>query len=189
VHPRLSLPLHSGSGRETAFKRGFTYDSGAALAALVFLLFLATGCATRKERPAFQPASTETAVVRWQRENVSLTADAVCARSHDGGVLIRLHKQSPSPLLELRLESDGTLTAKGSLAIPGWTGPSSDAPMPLATWVSFLTIYQHAGDLPAGEKELHTAAARIAYDKTGSRLKSLSIASTDRTETLSGFFR
>jgi len=156
--------------------------------ALLLVLFLA-GCATPGELPAFQPVSKETAVVRWQRGKVSLTGEAVCARSQDGGTLIRLYKHSRSPLLELRLEPDGLLAARGSLAGAGWTGPYSAAPMPLATWVSFLSIYQHARDLPVGAKELHTAAARIAYEKTGAGLKSLSIASTDQAETISGFFR
>ena len=157
--------------------------------ALVLSLLFLAGCATHRKLPDFQPVSTETAVIRWQRGKVSLTCEAVCARAQNGAAVIRLYKQSPSPLLDLRLEADGTFGAKGRLAGPGWTGPYFSAPMPLATWVSFLSIYQRAKDLPAGEKELHTAAARIAYDKTGTRLKSLSIASTDRAETISGFFR
>jgi len=156
---------------------------------LASCLLLLVGCATQRELPAFQPISTETAVVRWQRGKVSLTCEAICARSQDGAALIRLYKHSRSPLLELRLEADGILAAKGSLTGAGWTGPYSAAPMPLATWVSFLSIYQHSGDLPVGKKELHTAAARIAYNKTGAGLKSLSIASTDQAETISGFFR
>lgn len=103
--------------------------------------------------------------------------------------MIRLYKQSPSSILELRLEPDGTLTAKGSLAGPGWTGPNSSAPMPLATWANFLSVYQNADKLPVGEKELHTAGARIAYHKTTTRLKSLSIANTDTAETINGLFR
>jgi len=89
----------------------------------------------------------------------------------------------------LHLENDGTLTAKGSLAGSGWSGPSASAPIPLATWANLISIYQGADKLPAGAKELHTAGARIAYDKPGNRLKTLSIANTDTAETLSAFFR
>jgi len=157
-------------------------------ATLVILVLLA-GCATQRELPVFQPASSETATLRWQRGKASLTCEAVCARSVNGAVLLRLYKQSPTPLLELRLEPDGLLSAKGSLARGGWTGPYFEAPAPLSTWVSFLTIYQHARDLPVGDRELHTASARTAYTKTSSGLKSLSVVSTDSAETVNALFQ
>jgi len=153
------------------------------------IAWLVVGCATTREQTAFHPVSSESALVRWQRGGNTLTSDAVFARSADGGVLLRLYKQSPSPLLELRLESDGHLSARGSLAGRGWSGPYGNAPLPLATWVSFLLTWQNAPKLPQGEREMHTAAARIAYNKTSSGLRSLSVASLDTAETISAIFR
>ena len=127
--------------------------------------------------------------MRWQRRDLTLRGDATCTRAKDGAVRIQLADQTASPLLVLLLEKDGTLTAKGSLAGSGWSGPSSSAPIPLATWANFISIYQGAEKLPSGARELHTAGARIAYDKPGTRLKSLSIANTDSAETLTALFR
>ncbi len=127
--------------------------------------------------------------MRWQRRDLTLRGDATFTRSKDGEVRIQLSDQTASPLLVLRLENDGTLTAKGSLAGSGWSGPHASAPIPLATWANLISIYQAADKLPAGARELHTAGARIACDKTDARLKSLSIANTDTAETLSAFFQ
>lgn len=156
---------------------------------LVLTAWLLLGCVTTREQTAFQPVSSERALVRWQRGGNTLTSDAVCARAADGSVLVRLYKQSPAPLLELRLDADGRLTARGSLAGRGWSGPYGEAPFPLATWVSFLLTWQNAGSLPRGDREMHTAAARIAYRKTASGLQSLSLASLDTAETLTAIFR
>lgn len=153
------------------------------------LLFLA-GCAAQRELQPFQPASSQSAVIQWQRSGHSLTCEAVCARSADGAALMRLYKQSPSPLLELRLEKDGLLSAKGSLTGGrSWTGKYGDAPAPLATWISFLSIYQRAQELPDGDKELHTSASRVAYQKSKAGLKTLSVANTDSAESVTGYFQ
>jgi hypothetical protein len=152
-------------------------------------VLLLVGCAAQRELTPFQPVSSENAIIRWQRGNVSLTCDAVCARSASGGAFIRLYKQSPSPLLELRLEPNGTISAQGPLTDRSWAGVYGNAPAPLATWISFLITYQHARALPDGEKEIHTAAASIAYKKNDSGLKTLSIRNADTAETISGIFR
>ena len=159
------------------------------LSLIALITTLLGGCATMPPPTAFQPVSSERALVRWQRGGNTLTSDAVCARAADGSVLVRLYKQSPAPLLELRLDADGRLTARGSLTGRGWSGSYGEAPFPLATWVSFLLTWQNADSLPRGDREMHTAAARIAYRKTASGLQSLSVASLDTPETLSAIFR
>ena len=111
------------------------------------------------------------------------------ARSTGGAVLLRLYKQSPSPLLELRLEPDSYVSAKGSLAGPGWSGPASRAPAPLSIWTTLLTAYQNESKLPEGENEIHTAAAHIACVKTGGHLRSLSVSSTDSPESVTILFK
>ncbi len=118
-----------------------------------------------------------------------MTSDAVFARSASGAVLLRLYKQSPAPLLELRLEPDGYLVAKGSLAGPGWSGPSSSAPPPLLIWTTLLTACQNVQKLPDGENEVHTAAAHIAYVKQAGHLQSLSISRTDAPESVTILFK
>ena len=179
----MNLPLLSRAVGEGKFR----FKCKCKYSVLALLLALA-GCASQRDAPVFQAVSSETATVRWQRRNLSLAGDATCTRATDGAVLIRLEKQR-SPLLDLQLEAGGTLTAKGRLAGSGWSGPYAAAPLPLATWANFISIYRAADKLPVGARELHTAGARIAYDKTGVRLKSLSIANTDTAETLSALFR
>lgn len=161
----------------------------AKLALLVGAALALFGCATSRELPAFQPASSQSALVRWQRARVSMTCDAALARSASGAVLLRLYKQSPAPLLELRLEPDSYLVAKGSLAGPGWSGMASSAPAPLAIWVTLLNAYQNESKLPDGENEIHTAAAHIACVKPEGHLKSLSISSTDSPESVTILFK
>ena len=156
------------------------------LAALALALM---GCATQPELPAFQPAKSQSALIRWQRRDVSLTSEGVFAQASNGGVLMRLYKQSPAPLLELRLEPNGLLSAKGSLAGPGWSGQVGNAPPPLAIWAALLNIYQTAATLPDGTKEIQTAEARLSYVKNQSGFASLSIVSTDRPETVTVLFR
>ncbi|CAN5638394.1 hypothetical protein BH09VER1_BH09VER1_15770 [soil metagenome] len=161
----------------------------AKLAPIVVVALALLGCATSRDLPAFQPASSQGALVRWQRGKVSMTSDAVFARSANGSVLLRLYKQSPAPLLELRLEPDSHLVAKGTLAGPGWAGPASSAPAPLLVWTILLTACQNANHLPDGENEIHTAAAHIACVKQDSHLKSLSISRTDAPESVTILFK
>ncbi len=147
------------------------------------------GCATPRNLPAFRPASSENAIVRWQGRGVSLTADAVFARSADGAVLVRLYKQSPAPLAEFRYESDGYFSAWDSQRDRRWSGASGDAPAALTAWTRFLIVYQNAIKLPEGAQEIHSAVDRIAYQKSGQRLKSLSVVDIDTRESVSAIFR
>ena len=156
---------------------------------LIGLACLLAGCATSRNLPAFQPASSENAIVRWQGRGVSLTSDAVLARSANGTVLARLYKQSPAPLAEFRLEPDGYFTASDSQSGRKWAGPSGNAPAALSVWVTFLNVYQNAAKLPDGSQEVHSAANRIASQRDGRRLKSLSVVDTDTAEAVSAIFR
>lgn len=92
-------------------------------------------------------------------------------------------------MLTLRLDPDGLLSAGGSLTGRGWQGKYSEVPRPLATWVSFLMVYQREKNLPVGAKELHTAGERVAYRKTKAGLETLSVLNTDTGETVSGLFK
>ena len=114
----------------------------------VALLF--AGCSATRELTAFEAASSEKALIRWQRKRVSLVCDAVCARSQNGAVLVRLYKQSPAPLAEFRLEPGNYFAAKGRLAGRGWAGPPPRAPTAFSSWIAFLTAYQESAGLETG---------------------------------------
>ncbi len=154
---------------------------------VVALALLLAGCAARRDLPAFQPASSQNAIVRWQSRDFGLTSEAVFARAANGAVLVRLYKQSPSALGEFRLEPDGYLIAAQNGR--KWAGRSDTAPPPLTAWVTFLTTYQNAEKIPSGSKEIHSAANRVAYSKEDGRLQSLSVVNTDTAETVSAIFR
>lgn len=153
------------------------------------LICLLAGCVTSRSLPTFQPASSENAIVRWQGRGVSLTGDAVFARSANGAILVRLYKQSPAPLAEFRLESDGYFAAADNQNNRKWSGPAEEVPKALSVWVAFLSVYQNAARLPEGSQEVHSAANRVASNKEGKRLKSLSVIDTDTAEAVSAIFR
>lgn len=159
------------------------------LAVAVLLALTAAGCATRSDLEAFQPASSERAIVRWQRSDAVINCDAVCARSSDGVAMIRLYKGSPTALVEFRLQPNGQFSASGSLAGKGWSGPAENAPAPLTVWAAWLGTYMHAADLPVGMKEIHSPANRTAFVKSEDKLESLSVASTDSAEAVNAVFR
>jgi len=150
---------------------------------------LLASCAGTRELAPFETASSAAAALHWQRGGAALNGEAAVARSTQGAVLLRFYKAAPAPLLQLRLEPDAYLTASGPLAGRGWAGPPGSAPISLMAWASFLKIYQQAAKLPDGERELHTAAERVAYVKTGGKLRSLSVASRDTGEVISAFFQ
>ncbi len=110
----------------------------------ICLALLMAGCVASREFAAFEAASSEKALIRWQRKGKSLVYDAVCARTQDGSVLVRLYKQSPTPLAEFRLGSDNSFNAGGRLAGRGWSGPGTEAPPHFSGWVWFLTAYQRS---------------------------------------------
>lgn len=153
------------------------------------LVCLLAGCVTSRNLPAFQPASSENAIVRWQGRGVSLTSDAIFARSSSGAVLVRLYKQSPAPLAEFRQEADGYFAAIDNQNGRKWAGPAENVPKPLSVWVTFLGVYQNAAKIPEGSQEVHSAANRVASTKDGKRLKSLSVVDTDTAEAVSAIFR
>jgi hypothetical protein len=153
----------------------------------VALLF--AGCSATRELTAFEAASSEKALIRWQRKRVSLVCDAVCARSQNGAVLVRLYKQSPTPLAEFRLEPGNYFAAKGRLAGRGWAGPPPRAPTAFSSWIAFLAAYQESAGLETGARQIQTAATRIAYTKTGGKLKALSVLDTGTGEVISAVFK
>jgi hypothetical protein len=155
---------------------------------LICVALLFTGCSATRELTAFEAASSEKAIIRWQRKGVSLVCDAVCARSQNGAVLVRLYKQSPAPLVEFRLESESYFAAKGRLAGRGWAGPAPGAPTTFSSWIAFLTGYQESASLETGARQLQTAATRVAYTKSGGKLKALSVSNTDTGEVISAVF-
>jgi hypothetical protein len=103
---------------------------------LCFALLLA-GCLASRELTQFEPASSEKALIRWQRKGKSLVYDAVCARAKDNSILVRLYKQSPALLVEFRLGSDNSFEASGRRVGRGWTGVATDALPAFSTWVWF----------------------------------------------------
>ncbi len=159
------------------------------LAAAALFALTAAGCATRGDLEAFRPASSERAIVRWQRSDAVINCEAVCARSSDGAAMIRLYKETPAPLVEFRLQPNGQFSASGNLAGKGWSGQAENAPQPLGVWAAWLGIYTHSADLPVGMKEIHSPANRMAFVKSEDKLESLSVASTDSTEAVNVVFR
>jgi hypothetical protein len=155
---------------------------------LVCVALLFAGCSATRELPAFETASSEKALIRWQRKGVSLVCDAVCARSQNGAVLVRLYKQSPAPLAEFRLEAENYFAARGRLAGRGWAGPAPGAPTTFSSWIAFLTGYQESAGLETGARQVQTAAARVAYTKSGGKLKALSVSNTETGEVISAVF-
>ena len=152
----------------------------------VALLF--AGCSATLELTAFEASSSEKALIRWQRKGVSLVCDAVCARSKNGAVLVRLYNQSPAPLAEFRLGPENYFAAKGRLAGRGWAGPARGAPATFYSWIAFLAGYQESAFLETGARQVQTAATRVAYTKSGGKLKALSVSNTDTGEVISAVF-
>jgi hypothetical protein len=152
---------------------------------ICFALLMA-GCVATREFTAFDAASSEKALIRWQRKGKSLVYDAVCARARDGSILVRLYKQSPVPLGEFRLGSDNSFEAAGRLAGRGWAGPASDAPPVYSAWIWFLTAYQKPAQ--SGALSLQSTKIRISSTRSGDKLKVLSVSNTETGEVVSAIF-
>jgi hypothetical protein len=152
---------------------------------ICFALFMA-GCVATQEFTAFDAASSEKALIRWQRKGRSLVYDAVCARARDGSVLIRLYKQSPIPVGEFRLESDNSFEAAGRLAGRGWVGSVRDAPPVYACWIWFLTAYQKPAQ--SGALSLPNSTIRVSSTRSGDKLKVLSVSNRETGEVISAIF-
>ena len=152
----------------------------------VALLF--AGCSATRELTAFEAASSEKALIRWQRKRVSLVCDAVCARSQNGAVLVRLYKQSPAPLVEFRLQAEDYFAAKGRLAGRGWMGPAADAPAIFSSWIAFLTAFRESAGSEGGVRQT-APPLKVAYTKSGGKLKALSVANTGTGEAISAVFK
>ena len=161
-----------------------------ALARWVLCLALATlaGCATPPQLTEFRASSTQTGQVRWQRGSMTLITDSIWARDAQNTVVLKLYKQAPEPLLDLRLEPDEYLTARGSLAGRGWQGPAGDLPRPLSPWYALLVAYRQAASLPEGDREIHSAAWKTAVSKTDGQLRSISLGNRDNGETITVLF-
>lgn len=152
---------------------------------ICFALLMA-GCLASREFTTFEPASSEKALIRWQRKGKSLVYDAVCARAKDGSVVVRLYKQSPTPLAEFRLGPDSSFDARGRLVGSGWNGPATDAPPVFSAWLWFLTAYQRSAQ--PGAAPLQSATMRVTSTKSGNRLKVLSVSNTETGEVVSAIF-
>lgn len=148
--------------------------------ALAGLVLLVAGCAASREAAPFVTASSQMAAVRWQQGGRVFVREAVCERSQAGAVRVTLGERPAER--QFSLESDGWFVTRG------WAGQVGEAPLDLSVWSNFLTIYQNADRLPVGERELHTPAARVAVNKAGAGLRSLSIRSQDTAESLSVVF-
>ncbi|HEY5707163.1 MAG TPA: hypothetical protein VIS96_16505 [Terrimicrobiaceae bacterium] len=146
------------------------------------------GCSAGRELAAFEAASSEKALIRWHRKGVSLVWDAVCARSSNDTVLVRLYKQSPASLAEFRLGPENDFTATGRLAGRGWAGPAPSAPAIFSSWIAFLAAYQDSAGLGPGSRQLQTATTRVASTKSDGRLKALSVSNTETGEVISAVF-
>ncbi len=153
----------------------------------ICVALLLAGCPAARELTPFEAASSEQAIIRWKRKGVSLVCDAVCARSPNGAVLVRLYKQSPAPLVEFRLQAENYFFAKGRLAGRGWTGPAPDAPAIFSSWIAFLTAYRESAGSERGIRQ--TAPLQVAYTKSGGKLKALSVSNTGTGEAISAVFK
>jgi hypothetical protein len=152
----------------------------------VCFALLIAGCVATRELATFQPDSSEKALIRWQRKGRSLVYEAVCARARDGSVSVRLYKQSPMPLAEFRLGSANFFEASGRLAGRGWAGLVADAPSAFSTWVWFLTAYQRF--VEPGSPSLKSETVRVAFTKSGDKLKVLSVSNSENGEVVSAIF-
>jgi hypothetical protein len=155
----------------------------------VCVALLLAGCPAARELTAFDVASSEQAIIRWKRKGVSLVCDAVCARSPNGAVLVRLYKQSPAPLVEFRLQAENYFVAKGRLAGRGWMGPAPDTPAIFSSWIAFLTAYRESAGSEAGIQQAQTTALQVSYTKSGGKLKVLSVSNTGTGEAISAVFK
>jgi hypothetical protein len=156
------------------------------LSICVALLF--AGCSATRDPDDFNAVSSEKALIRWQRKGVSLVCDAVCARSQSGAVLVRLYKQSPSPLAEFRLDPENYFVAKGRMAGRVWTGPASRAPAIVSSWIAFLGAYKESTSLETGSRKVQDGTTRVAYRTFGGKLKALSVSNTATGEVISAVF-
>ena len=153
----------------------------------ICVALLLAGCPAARELTAFEAASSEQAIIRWKRKGVSLVCEAVCARSSNGAVLVRLYKQSPAPLVEFRLQTEDYFVAKGRLAGRGWMGPAPDAPAIFSSWIAFLTAYR---DSAGSERDVRqTAPLQVSYTKSGGKLRALSVSNTGSGEAISAVFK
>lgn len=151
----------------------------------ICLALLIAGCSAGHELATFEAASSEKALVRWQRKGKSLVYDGVFARAQDGSVVVRLYKQSPAPLVEFRLGRDNIFSAGGRLAGRGWTGPATDAPSVFSAWIWFLTAYQRSADTQPDASSLQSATMRVSSTMSGDKLKVLSVSNTETGEVVS----
>lgn len=155
---------------------------------LSLILILMAGCAAPRQLTEFRAASTQTGQVRWQRGSMTLITNSIWARDAQNTVVLKLYKQAPEPLLDLRLEPDEYLTARGSLAGSGWQGPAGDLPRALSPWYALLVAYRQSASLPEGDREIHSAAWKTAVSKTGGQLRSISLGNRDNGETITVLF-
>src|SRR5262245_3120134 len=152
-------------------------------ALLICFSLLVAGCVATRELTAFQPDSSEKALIRWQRKGRSLVYDAVCARARDGSVSVRLYKQTPMPLAEFRLGATNSFEASGRLVGRGWAGPIAEAPPAFSTWLWFLTAYQRSAQ--PGSSSLQNETVRVTSTRSGDKLKVLSVSNTSTGEVVS----
>lgn len=146
---------------------------------ILFGCLLLSGCARLVEIPDFVPSASRQAVVRWQVNSAVTTFDAVIARSAAGAAALDLYKGSPSPVLSVRLASDGLATVKGPAAKRSWSGERSAAPPEIDLLLALVALFSNEDSLPAGTREVHSHNMRVAFTKVGRELVVVTARSSD----------
>lgn len=148
---------------------------------------LLAGCATAPE--PFTAASSQQALVRWNKPGQSLVSEAVFSRSADDSVRAQLYKGSPKVLMTLSLGKSGTFNASGPLAGLGWRGAVASAPLGLSTWARLMQGYQSSPSWPDGENEIHSGDGRTAVTIEKRQVRSLSVSNNLNGENITAKFR
>jgi hypothetical protein len=128
-----------------------------ALFALIAILL--AGCATAPL--AFQPTSSQRALVNWRHDGESLTSDVVFQKGAGGAVRLVVSK---GETLFTITRSGSVWTGRRAFAKNGWQGSEKSAPKPLASWICLAQNWEHA---PA-QKSLDVTCPR-----TGDRFRVL----------------
>ncbi len=57
--------------------------------------------------------------------------------------------------------------------------------MIFSSWIAFLKAYRASAGLGAGSRQTQTDATRVAYTKSGGKLRTLNVSNTDTGEVIS----
>jgi hypothetical protein len=149
----------------------------------LLVLLVLSACVTARQ-PAFQPATTNRALVNWKHGGESLTADVIFQKGSDGSIRILVRKET---LLFTLTRLDGIWVAAGPLAHGGWRGQANAAPAVLGDWICLAEAMETATSTSAGggarkmgrytmqcvKRGGKTAEADVVVLATGSRFRAL----------------